>query len=151
MRKLILLTMLFCLATYVFGQSNPQEKELKDQAELISKQLNLDKQTGHLTYNVLLHIDRRIADLPLGHPNYKKLLLYINQERLDMMQVILTEDKYKKYTRIFSPRVAASLRKLLAKNDAYVKSKGTLKKSNTTSDFIIFYSGEKAGSSQMAR
>lgn len=137
MKRFIAAMTLLCLACYVVAQTTPKQKELADQAGVIAKQLSLDKKTEHLTYNVLKHISERIEDLPLGHPNYKKLLLHINQERLDMMKVILSADKFKQYDKSFSPAEETKLKELNVKNDAYVKSNGTIKESDDVVDFLI--------------
>jgi hypothetical protein len=127
----------FILVLVSFGSfAQPKEKdiELKEQASIIKNELSLDDKAEHLIYNVLYHIKTRIADIPLGHQNYQKLLAYVDDERVSMMKALLPANKYKKYDTVFGPTEKQKIASILAKNDEHVKNHGVLVSKVTAAD-----------------
>jgi hypothetical protein len=129
------LSVILVLASFsVFAQSKAKDVQLKDEAAVIKKELSLDDKSEHLIYNVLYHVKTRIADIPLGHENYKKLVSYVNEERISMMKSLLSSSKFKEYENIFEAKEKQKISTILAKNDEYVKRNGVLVTKVTAAD-----------------
>ncbi|MDR2652806.1 MAG: hypothetical protein LBC68_10940 [Prevotellaceae bacterium] len=143
MKKILSIVLLVFISVGTFAQPKAKDLELKEQAAVIKKKLSLDDKTEHLVYNVLYHVKTRIADIPLGHGNYQKLISYVDEERVSMMKSLLTADKYKQYETVFGPGEKQKITSLLAKNTEYVKVNGVLEKKVSLTDFDDKFSGEK--------
>jgi hypothetical protein len=141
--KRILSIVLVLVSFGTFAQPKEKDSELKEQAAIIKKELSLDDKSEHLVYNVLYHIKTRIADIPLGHGNYQKLVSYVDEERVSMMKSLLTVDKYKKYETVFGPGEKQKITSILTKNAEYVKSNGVLAKKVSLADLDDKFTGEK--------
>jgi hypothetical protein len=141
--KRILSIILVLVSFGVFAQPKEKDLELKEQAATIKKELSLDDKSEHLVYNVLYHIKTRIADIPLGHGNYQKLVSYVDEERVSMMKSLLSVDKYKKYETVFGPGEKQKITNILAKNAEYVKTNGVLAKKVSLADWDDKFTGEK--------
>jgi hypothetical protein len=132
--KKILSLILVLVSFGSFAQPKEQDIELKEEASIIKNELSLDDKAEHLIYNVLYHVKTRIADIPLGHKNYQKLLSYVDDERVSMMKALLPVSKYKKYESVFGPTEKQKLASILAKNDEHVKNHGVLASKVTAAD-----------------
>lgn len=124
MRKTFFIILTFLLSTtYLVAQDNnvSSQIQLKNEASQIAQKLNLDKSTEKLIYNVLRHIKNRLEDLPFGTSNYDKLADYINEERTEMMKVIMPTKKYDEYEKIYDAGEKAKIEKLKAINNQYIK------------------------------
>jgi hypothetical protein len=132
--KRIVSIILVLVSFGTFAQPKEKDLELKEQAATISKELSLDDKSEHLVYNVLYHVKTRIADIPLGHGNYQKLISYVNEERVSMMKSLLPADKYKQYETVFGPREKQKIVSVLAKNAEHVKNNGVLVKKVSLTD-----------------
>jgi hypothetical protein len=141
--KRILSIILVLVSFGVFAQPKEKDSELKEQAATIKKELSLDDKSEHLVYNVLYHVKTRIADIPLGHGNYQKLLSYVDEERVSMMKSLLPVDKYKQYETVFGPGEKQKITTILAKNAEYVKNNGVLVKKVSLIDLDDKFVGEK--------
>jgi hypothetical protein len=138
------LSIILVLASFgTFAQPKEKDAELQAQAAVIKQELSLDDKSEHLIYNVLYHVKTRIADIPLGHGNYKKLISYVDEERISMMKVLLPADKYKQYETTFGPGEKQKITNILAKNDEHVKIHGVLAKKVTMADTDDKFTGEK--------
>ena len=105
------------------GQSSDAEKQqLQVTAKQIVDNLKLNSSNEKLVYNALYHVKTRIEDLALGTPNYDKLLGYIDEERTEMMKVIMPTGIYKEYIRIYNPIEETKIQKLKEINNEYVSS-----------------------------
>ncbi|MDR2026890.1 MAG: hypothetical protein LBQ01_04935 [Prevotellaceae bacterium] len=132
--KRVLSVILVLVSFGVFAQPKEKDVELKEQAATIKKELALDDKSEHLVYNVLYHVKTRIADIPLGHGNYQKLVSYVDEERVSMMKALLPANKYKQYESVFGPGEKQKIASILAKNAEYVKNHGVLAKKITLAD-----------------
>jgi hypothetical protein len=141
--KKVLLVILVFVSFGTFAQSKEKDPELKNQAAAIKKELSLDDKSEHLVYNVLYHIKTRIADIPLGHGNYQKLISYVDEERVSMMKSLLPASTYKKYETVFGPGEKQKITSMLAKNTEYVKNNGVLAKKVSIVDLDDKFTGEK--------
>jgi hypothetical protein len=117
-----------------FAQPKEKDVKLEDEAAVIKKELSLDDKSEHLVYNVLYHVKTRIADIPLGHENYKKLVSYINEERVSMMKALLSVSKYKEYENRFGATEKQKISTIIAKNEEYIKNNGVLVTKITVAD-----------------
>ncbi|MDR0384622.1 MAG: hypothetical protein LBH60_00940 [Prevotellaceae bacterium] len=142
--KRILSVIVFVFITFA-TYALPKEKDsaLVKQAAVIKKELSLDDKSEHLVYNVLYHIKTRIADVPLGHGNYRKLISYIDEERVSMMKSLLPANKYKQYETVFGPGEKERITNVLAKNAEYVKNNGVIAKKVSLVDLDDKFTGEK--------
>ncbi|MDR1593446.1 MAG: hypothetical protein LBS43_03030 [Prevotellaceae bacterium] len=141
--KRILSIVLVLVSFSAFAQPKEKDSELKKQAAIIKQELSLDDRSEHLVYNVLYHVKTRIADIPLGHGNYQKLISYINEERVSMMKSLLPVDKYKQYETVFGPDEKQKITKILAKNAEHVKNNGVLVKKVSLTDLDDKFTGAK--------
>jgi hypothetical protein len=141
--KRILWIILVLVSLGAFAQPKVKDVELQEQAAVIRKELALDDKSEHLVYNVLYHVKTRIADIPLGHENYQKLISYVDEERVSMMKSLLSVNKYKQYDNIFGPSEKKKIANILAKNAEYVKNHGLLIKKTTLADSDDKFSKEK--------
>jgi hypothetical protein len=132
--KRIVSIILVLVSFGTFAQPKEKDLELKEQAASISKELSLDDKSEHLVYNVLYHVKTRIADIPLGHGNYQKLISYVDEERVSMMKSLLPVDKYKQYETVFGPGEKQKIVNVLAKNAEHVKNNGVLVKKISLTD-----------------
>jgi hypothetical protein len=132
--KKVLSIILVLVSFGVFAQPKEKDSELQKQAAIIKKELSLDDKSEHLVYNILYHVKTRIADIPLGHENYKKLISYIDEERVSMMRSLLSAQKFKKYETTFGPEEKQKIANILAKNDEHVKNNGVLIKKVSLAD-----------------
>jgi hypothetical protein len=144
--KKILSVILVLLSVGTFAQPKEKDAALKEQAALIKKELSLDDKTEHLVYNVLYHVKTRIADVPLGHGNYQKLISYIDEERVSMMKSLLSANKYKQYETVFGPDEKKKITDFVAKNTEYVKNHGVLAKKVTVADMDDKFTNEDSES-----
>jgi hypothetical protein len=144
--KRILSFILVLVSLGTFAQPKAKDAELQEQAATIRKELALDDKSEHLVYNVLYHVKTRIADIPLGHGNYQKLISYVDEERISMMKSLLPANKYKQYENIFGPSEKKKIANILAKNTEYVKTHGVLTKKVTLADSDDKFSREKEDS-----
>jgi hypothetical protein len=128
--KEILSVVLVLTSFGAFAQLREKEEdqELQKQAAIIKEELSLDDKSEHQVYNILYHVKTRIADIPLGHENYKKLVSYVDEERISMMKSLLPAHKYKQYETNFGSKEKQKIATILAKNDEHVKSNGVLVK-----------------------
>ncbi|MDR1593736.1 MAG: hypothetical protein LBS43_04515 [Prevotellaceae bacterium] len=149
MKRILSIVLVFVSLSAV-AQLKENDLELKEQAAIIKKELSLDDKTGHLIYNVLYHVKTRIADIPLGHGNYKKLISYIDEERVSMMKSLLTVDKFKQYETAFGPDEKQKITNILAKNAEYVKNNGVLVKKVSLVDLDDKFTGEKENDSSIS-
>ena len=120
---------IFCFAVFSSGSTVGRElnKECEKKANEIAESVGgLDARSTRLVYNVVDHIDKRMNDVPLGVMNYKKLMSYIDQERVDMMKVILTSEQFKRYTRQFDSTEKDIITMFCKKNDDYIRQYGVL-------------------------
>jgi hypothetical protein len=124
MKKNLSIIVLVLMSLCAFAQQKEKDLELEEQAAAIRKELSLDNKVEHLVYNVLYHVKTRIADIPLGHGNYQKLISYVNEERISMMKSLLPADKYKRYETVFGPGEKQKITTFLAKNAEYIKING---------------------------
>jgi hypothetical protein len=143
MKKILSIVLLVLVSFGTFAQPKEKDSELKEQAAIIKKELSLDDKAEHLIYNVLYHVKTRIADIPLGHGNYQKLISYVDEERVSMMKSLLPVDKYKQYETVFGPGEKQKITNVLAKNAEYVKNNGVLVKKVSLMDLDDKFSGEK--------
>jgi hypothetical protein len=134
MKRILSIIVLVLLSFGTFAQPKEKDSELQKQAAIIKKELSLDDKSEHLVYNVLYHVKTRIADIPLGHGNYQKLISYVDEERVSMMKALLPVDKYKQYEVVFGPGEKQKIATMLAKNDEHIKSNGVLIKKVSLSD-----------------
>jgi hypothetical protein len=141
--KRVLSIILILVSLGALAQPKEKDTELQEQAATIKKELSLDDKAEHLVYNVLYHVKTRIADIPLGHGNYQKLISYIDEERVSMMKSLLTVDKYKQYETVFGPGEKQKITNILAKNAEYVKNNGVLVKKVSLTDLDDKFTGEK--------
>jgi hypothetical protein len=132
--KRILSIILVFVSFGTFAQPKEKDSELKEQAAIISKELSLDDKSEHLVYNVLYHVKTRIADIPLGHGNYQKLISYVDEERISMMKSLLPVNKYKQYETVFGPGEKQKIVSVLSKNAEHVKNNGVLVKKVSLTD-----------------
>ncbi|MDR1055404.1 MAG: hypothetical protein LBL90_06190 [Prevotellaceae bacterium] len=122
MKKILVVIATICLTTALTAQdSDRSNQQLQTEANKIVETLQLEKAKGKLVYNVLYHFKTRLEDLSLGTPNYEKLLGYINEERTEMMKVIMPTNKYNEYDKLYSPVENARIQKLKAINEDYVQ------------------------------
>jgi hypothetical protein len=144
--KKLLLIILVLTSFSTFAQSKDKDihkdPELQKQAANIKKELSLDDKTEHLVYNILYHVKTRIADIPLGHGNYQKLISYVDEERVSMMKSLLTKAKYEQYEIIFGPQEKQKITNALAQNDEYIKNNGVLEKKISLTDMDNKFSQE---------
>jgi hypothetical protein len=126
-----------------FAQPKEKDVKLKDEAAVIKKQLSLDDKSEHLVYNVLYHVKTRIADIPLGHENYQKLVSYVNDERISMMRSLLSVSKFKEYENIFEAKEKQKMSTILAKNEEYVRANGVLVTKVTVADVDFNFADEE--------
>jgi hypothetical protein len=143
MKRVLSIIVLVLMSFSTFAQPKEKDSELKEQAAVIKKELSLDDKAAHLVYNVLYHVKTRIADIPLGHGNYQKLISYVDEERVSMMKALMTADKYKKYETIFGPGEKQKIANVLAKNAEHVKNNGVLVKKVSLTDMDDKFTGEK--------
>jgi hypothetical protein len=141
--KRILSIVLVLVSFSAFAQQKETDSELKKQAAVIKEELSLDDRAEHLVYNVLYHVKTRIADIPLGHGNYQKLVSYIDDERVSMMKSLLPVDKYKQYETVFGPSEKQKITGVLAKNAEHVKNNGVLVKKISLTDLDDKFTGER--------
>jgi hypothetical protein len=134
MKRILSIIVLVLVSFCTFAQPKEKDSELQEQAAVIKKELSLDDKAEHLVYNVLYHVKTRIADIPLGHGNYQKLISYIDEERVSMMKSLLSVDKYKKYETVFGPGEKQKIASVLAKNAEHVKTNGVLAKKVSLTD-----------------
>jgi hypothetical protein len=132
--KRILSIILVLVSFGTFAQPKEKDSELKEQAAIIRKELSLDDKSEHLVYNVLYHVKTRLADIPLGHGNYQKLISYVDEERISMMKSLLPVNKYKQYETVFGPGEKQKIVNVLAKNAEHVKNNGVLVKKVSLTD-----------------
>ncbi|MDR1583371.1 MAG: hypothetical protein LBS55_08975 [Prevotellaceae bacterium] len=148
MRK-ILLIVLVLISFGAFAQSKDvKDADLEKQAANIRKELSLDDKTEHLVYNTLYHVKMRIADIPLGHGNYKTLISYIDEERVSMMKSLLSITKYEQYENIFGTREKQKIINAIAKNDEYIKNNGILVKKMSLIDMDDKFTQEEDDESE---
>ena len=102
--------------------SNNVDQNLQTEANQIVNQLSLDKSKEKLVYNVLYHVKTRLEDLALGTPNYDKLLSYIDEERSEMMKVIMPTTTYSTYKKMYDSPENEKLEKLKKLNTEYVNT-----------------------------
>ncbi|MDR0725002.1 MAG: hypothetical protein LBF59_03205 [Prevotellaceae bacterium] len=143
MKKILLIIVLVQVSFGTFAQPKEKDSELKEQAAIIKKELSLDDRAEHLVYNVLYHVKTRIADIPLGHGNYQKLISYVDEERVSMMKSLLPVDKFKRYETIFGPGEKQKIAGVLAKNAEHVKNNGVLIKKVSLMDMDDKFTKEK--------
>ncbi|MDR1340507.1 MAG: hypothetical protein LBK58_10710 [Prevotellaceae bacterium] len=142
------LSIILVLVTFgAFAQPKEKDSELQKQAAIIKKELSLDDKSEHLVYNVLYHVKTRIADIPLGHGNYKKLISYVDEERVSMMKSLLPTNKFKQYETAFGAEEKQKIAGILAKNDEHVKNNGVLVKKVSLVDMDDKFTGEKSDDS----
>lgn len=125
MKRVFVVITFFCLlgVNAIAAQGKGEVKtHLHDEAKQIVEQLNLEDTKVQLVYNVLHHVNTRMEDLALGTPNYDRLLGYIDEERSEMMKVILPVKKYEEYNKLYSSVEADKIKKLKSINDDYVNS-----------------------------
>jgi hypothetical protein len=134
MKRILSIIVLVLVSFGVFAQPKEKDSELQEQAAIIKKELSLDDKSEHLVYNVLYHVKTRIADIPLGHGNYQKLISYVDEERVSMMKSLLPADKYKKYETVFGPGEKQKIATVLAKNAEHIKNNGVLAKKVSLND-----------------
>ncbi|MDR2382963.1 MAG: hypothetical protein LBD76_03645 [Prevotellaceae bacterium] len=143
MKKILLIVVLVQVSFGAFAQPKEKDSELKEQAAIIKKELSLDERSEHLVYNVLYHVKTRIADIPLGHGNYQKLISYVDEERVSMMKSLLPVDKFKRYETIFGPGEKQKIAGVLAKNAEHVKNNGVLIKKVSLTDMDDKFTEER--------
>jgi hypothetical protein len=144
MKKVLSIILIF-VSLGVFAQPKDKDKDvaLQKQAAIIKKKLSLNDKSEHLVYNVLYHIKTRIADIPLGHGNYKNLIFYIDEERVSMMKSLLSTQQFKQYEATFGPEEKQKIANILAKNDEHVKNNGVLIKKVSLADMDDKFTDEK--------
>jgi hypothetical protein len=143
MKKNLLIIVLVLASFGAFAQPKEKDAELIEQAAIIKKELLLDDRAEHLVYNVLYHVKTRIADIPLGHGNYQKLISYVDEERVSMMKSLLPVDKFKRYETVFGPGEKKKITGVLAKNAEHVKNNGVLIKKVSLTDMDDKFTEEK--------
>jgi hypothetical protein len=134
MKRILSIIVLVLVSFGAFAQPKEKDLELQAQAAIIKKELSLDDKAEHLVYNVLYHVKTRIADIPLGHGNYQKLISYVDEERVSMMKSLLPVDKYKQYETVFGPGEKQKIATVLSKNAEHVKNNGVLIKKVSLDD-----------------
>jgi hypothetical protein len=143
MKRILSIILLVLVSFGTFAQPKEKDSELKEQAATIKKELSLDDKSERLVYNVLYHVKTRIADIPMGHGNYQKLVSYVDEERVSMMKSLLPVNKYKQYETVFGPGEKQKITKILAKNAEYVKNNGILIKKVSLTDMDDKFTGER--------
>jgi hypothetical protein len=143
MKRVLSIIVVVLMSFGTFAQPKEKDLELKEQAAVIKKELSLDDKTEHLVYNVLYHVKTRVADIPLGHGNYQKLISYVDEERVGMMKALLPPDKYKRYEAVFGPGEKQKIANVLAKNAEHVKNNGVLLKKVSLTDMDDKFTEEK--------
>jgi hypothetical protein len=143
MKRILLIIVSVLVSFGAFTQPKEKDAELKEQAAIIKKELSLDDRVEHLVYNVLYHVKTRIADIPLGHGNYQKLVSYVDEERVSMMKSLLTADKFKRYELVFGPGEKQKIAGVLAKNAEHVKNNGVLIKKVSLTDMDDKFTEDK--------
>jgi hypothetical protein len=143
MKRILLIIVLVLMSFGAFTQPKEKDVELKEQAAIIKKELSLDDRAEHLVYNVLYHVKTRIADIPLGHGNYQKLVSYVDEERVSMMKSLLPVDKFKRYELVFGPGEKQKIAGVLAKNAEHVKNNGVLIKKVSLTDMDDKFTEDK--------
>ena len=124
MKKVLsIIAALWLMTTAIAQHKNEEVRQLlQSEASQIVQTLNLEASKEKLVFNVLYHVQTRIEDLAFGTPNYDRLLGYINEERTEMMKVIMPSDKYKEYNKLYSPVENGKIQKLKDINNEFISS-----------------------------
>lgn len=149
MRKIVtfMIISLFVISSVVAAK--PRDEKLDAQANEIVKELKLNSNMQNDIYNILLHVKKRTEDIPLGSPKYKQLIEYVNQERLDMMNVLLqSPKKFKEYRTKYDPIADQEMKKMIEKSQNYIRNNGEEKEDAPDSDILNSGSEENSGSNE---
>jgi hypothetical protein len=100
------------------GKSAVEEK-----TNAVATRLKLSDDKRKSVYNVFSQIEKRIADLAIGTPDYARLIGYINQERTDMLKVALSPEEYTLYQKFYGISDKREIDTFIRKNNAYLTKK----------------------------